>query len=121
MTTDTPLGTPSAITVSKPLLAATGDGTGDTFDDQIITPSGVTLGLRSFKFFRKADTDTVTPGQTQESYSVLDLDPTVPHVVKFQTGVPEQIVETVTDPKEGTYDRVEFEVTYFEMVVPLCN
>lgn len=120
VTTSTVLSPPASKPVSsKALLAAVGDGTGDTFEDQLVTPSAVTLGLRSFRFIKKAD--PANPTQTPESYIILDADPTSPHVIQFQTNATKEVAETVSDPRAGTYDRVEYELTYVEMVVPLCG
>lgn len=116
VTTDTPLSAPA----SKPVLSkAVGDGDSDTFPDSFLTPSAFTIGLKSFKFFKQ--NNTTTPGQVQQSTSIFDTTFDSPKVIDFKTGAPQQVAETVNDPSEGTYDRVEYEISYMEMILPLCR
>ena len=120
VTTDTPLAAAASKPArSKTLLAATGESVPDIYPDRFLTPSAVTVGLKSFRFVKV--NDTTAPSQIAESYTVLDTDPTAPRVIKFQTGVPEEIIETVSDPRAGTYDHIEYEITFLEMVIPLCD
>lgn len=120
MTTDTPLSEPASKPVpSKGLFAAVGDGGGDLFEDQLITPSAVTLGLKSFRLVKQEDDPLLEP--VPEFYSLFDADPGDPRVIEFQTGVTEEIAETSSEPREGTYNRIEYEITYLEMIIPLCD
>ena len=75
--------------------------------------------MKSFKFFKQ--NDTATPGQIQQSTTLFDNTFDSPKVIDFKTDVPEQVAENVNDPSEGTYDRVEYEISYMEMIIPLCN
>src|SRR3569832_1071940 len=116
VTTDTPLSAPA----SKPALSkAIGDTDSDNFPDSFLTPSAFSIGLKSFKFFKQ--NDTATPGQIQQSTTLFDNSFDSPKVIDFKTDVPEQVSENGNDPSEGTYDRGEYEISYMEMIIPLCN
>ena len=116
MTTDTPLSTPVS---SKALLAASGNGLDNGFPDQFVTPSAFTVAFKSFKFIQQEDNPV--QGQTPVSYTILNRTFESPQVVELKTGETAEIAKLSSDPQEGTYDRVEYEVSYFEMTIPLCK
>lgn len=109
----TPLSPPS----SKPLLAATGD-TG-ALPNRFLTPSAFTVAFTSFKFLQTAD--PLNPTLATQSYTILDTAVNNPKVVEIKTQAPIDVADSSSTPAAGNYDRVEFEVSYFEMIIPLCD
>ncbi len=99
--------TPSA---SKPLFKARGDE-GDDPDD-FITPETLTVGFKSFKLIQQ--------GETTPRYSLFDVDFASPKVVTL-TSEPQQVAENISDPSVGSYDRIEYAVSYYEMPIPICD
>lgn len=116
VTTSTVLSPPSS---SKALPAASGDNLDNGFPDQLITPSAFTVAFKSFKFIQQ--NDNLTQGQTPISDMVLNATFEAPKVVELKTGETTEVAESSSDPRAGTYDRVEYEISYFEMVIPLCD
>ncbi|HEY5599257.1 MAG TPA: hypothetical protein VIK48_01090 [Candidatus Manganitrophaceae bacterium] len=104
--------TPGVAPVSKALLAASGDGDTD-FPDRFITPSSFTIGFKSFKMFRE--------GETTPSYTLFEEDPTAPRRFSLTSAQVQEVKDNVTDPRAGTYDRIEYEIGYYEMIIPLCG
>src|SRR3989338_5251091 len=104
--------TPGVAPVSKAFLAASGDGDTD-FPDRFITPSSFTIGFKSFKMFRE--------GETTPSYTLFEEDPTAPRRFSLTSAQVQEVRENITDPRAGTYDRIEYEVSYYEMIIPLCG
>jgi hypothetical protein len=121
VTTSTPLTTPSSKAgLSKLLLAARGDGEGDQFPDVLLTPSAFTIALKSFKIVQ-TDTTTIGLGQALKSYTLFDVGFDAPKIIELNTGTVIDVAEQSNDPPAGTYNRIEYEVSYIEMMIPLCD
>ncbi|MFY9270710.1 MAG: hypothetical protein WAO55_13290 [Candidatus Manganitrophaceae bacterium] len=99
--------------------ATTGDGDGD-FPDRFLTPDGITVAFKSFKFFEQAG-GTSLPGQARSTYTLFDATFDAPKIVSLKPGETIEVHKSVTRPAAGKYDRVEFEIAYFEMPIPLCR
>src|SRR5581483_1209991 len=120
VTTPTPLPAPSSKPeLSKTLFAARGDGDGDGFPDRFLTPSSFTVAFKSFKLIQ-IDT-TIGLGQPLQSYTLFDLGFNAPKVIELKQGQVINVAEQNNDPPSGTYNRIEYEVSYFEMMIPLCD
>jgi len=111
--TDTPGITP----LEKPHRAATGDT--DTFTNRTITPHSFKVAFTSFKLIEAQDPDdTNTPVR---SYTVFERDLTNPIEVSLTSGQTVEVEENDRDPRQGTYNQIEYGIRYFEMTVPLCD
>ncbi len=95
---------------SKPHFQARGDE-GDDPDD-FITPERLTVGFKSLKLFQT--------GETTPRYTVFDVDSASPKVVSL-TSEAQDVTENISDPGEGSYDRIEYAVSYYEMPIPICD
>lgn len=108
VTTDTPGIAP----LSKLRLATAGDSAAD-FPDRNLTPHSFTIAFKSFKLFKT--------GANIPSYTVFDVDFSSPIIVSLKTGEALEVKENNADPARGTYNRIEYQIRYFEMTIPLCD
>ncbi len=99
-----------------------GDGTSD-HPDAYLTPTGVKIAFKSFSLIKKdekAAVGTPAPTPTGADYQLFNASLSNPEVIDL-TSAPQQIAEKSGLPPEGTYDKAEYEVVYYEMVVQLCT
>ncbi|MBI3805064.1 MAG: hypothetical protein HY282_15045 [Nitrospirae bacterium] len=127
VTTTTPGITPLSKIQAKILQDTTGDGGTDAFPDRNLTPQSFTIAFNSFRLFQALDNTLGTNVGTAPSYTVFDVGTgsgvanTRPLVVSLTTGLTTQLTENKSDPAQGTYDHVQYEIRYFEMTIPLCS
>lgn len=119
VTTSTLSAASSKPELSKTLLAARGDQTGDGFTDQFLTPSAFTVAFKSFKLLQ-VDA-TLGLGQPVQTYTLFDQGFDFPKVIELKQGEAIDVVEMNNDPPTGAYNRIQYEISYFEMTIPLCD
>lgn len=90
-----------------------GDGDED-YVDSFILPSALKVALKSVKLLKKGD-NTVT-------YDVLDTTSfSNPLVIDLKTGIDNLIKDRLTYPSTGDYDKVQLEISYYEIIILICD
>jgi hypothetical protein len=89
-----------------------GDG---KWNDSFITPNGsgsFTIAIQSASLIKQGDS---TP-----SYTIFDTgDPSNPKIVSFTPGSSQQIATNPNAPADGTYDRIQYVLSYIEMLISI--
>ncbi|WDT76455.1 MAG: hypothetical protein MPW16_04415 [Candidatus Manganitrophus sp.] len=105
--------------VEKLRLATTGDGTDDVLADRNLTPSSFTVAFTSFRLLEEADPDN--PNTPIDSHTVFERSLSDPIEISLTSGQTIEVDENTREPSQGTYDRLEYGVRYFEMTIPFCR
>lgn len=105
--------------VEKLRLATTGDDADDNLPDRNLTPSAFTIAFTRFRLLEKADPGN--PNAPVDSHTVFDRSLSDPIEISLTSGQTLKVDENNREPRQGTYDRLEYEVRYFEMTIPLCR
>lgn len=106
------------VTASTPPATGTvGDGTSDGYIDRFFTPGVYTVAFKSFKMLQQSNNQD----QILQSHTLFDVGFEAPKVLELTPGEVIDVEESNSEPPEGTYNRVEFELSYIETIVPVCN
>lgn len=82
------------------------------WNDSFITPNSFTVALKSAMLIKM--------GETTPSYTIFDSgDPAKPVIQSFSLGTTQTFATNTDFPTDGTYDRIQYVVSYYEMVIPI--
>ncbi len=96
-----------------------GDGNTSDYPDAFLSTTQAQVALRSVRLTQKQTTTAATTPTPAASYTFFDVDAANPKTVGLNTQ-PSIVDETTVHLQEGTYDKVEIELVYYEITVPLC-
>ena len=98
---------------NSPAATPSGDGAANDYPDEYLTPTDVKVGLARVRLLKT--------GSTNAGFTLLDATFDRPRVVTIASDVQEMEDMTGSDPDSGTYDKIEYAVSYYEVAVPVCD
>ncbi|MFQ5455156.1 MAG: hypothetical protein ACE5EA_02995 [Nitrospirota bacterium] len=85
----------------------------DDYIDKFITPPSLMIGLKSAKL--------ILENEQSPSYTIFDTNPLSPMIVELVRGLPLFIANNSNYPSSGTYNKVQYEIIFYEVIIPVCE
>lgn len=117
-----PVTTQSSFDCPTPLASSTtdtkgiGDGANSDWPDRFLTPTTFAIGIQSASLLQSSD--TVNP----ITFNIFDRgSPNSPLAIYLDSTVPQVISDSSAHLPDGTYSTIQYQVVYYEMIVPVFN